>query len=511
MARPAGRTEELETAGRGLLSITGAKIFFIVTSYAVYIVLPRLLGSPDAFGLYSAAMAAVSILNNVLIVSTVQTVSKLVSEDEARAGPTLRQALRLQLVLGGVLGGGLFLMAPLVADHALRVPAVGPLLQVASAVVLSYALYAALVGSLNGRRLFQRQAGLDATFSLLRTTGILGAAALGFGALGAIAGFSSAAVIILTVAFLVVGVGRGQAGAPWPLGRWLGFMAPLWIFHAALNGILTIDVLVLTRSVVDLATAAGEDARAASELATHYAGLYRAAQVFAFVPYQLILSMTFVVFPMISRATTAGDVEATRRTIHVALRFSVLVLLAAAAPVAGASAGIIRLAYPDAYLAGAGALGVLIFGLAMFALFVIGATILSGAGRPMLSAAVASVALVVVVMGNRLLVMAAGIGDHTLRAAAAGTTLGMGVALVIVGVLVHRTFGAFLPWPAVGRALIAAAAAWAVARLLPSDSTGGALLAVVAGFVTYMVALVVVRELRGDDLRALRRVLRPGG
>ncbi len=47
---------------------------------------------------------------------------------------------------------------------------------------LCYALYAALVGSLNGRRMFMHQAGLDMTFSTVRTIGIVGAAALGYGA-----------------------------------------------------------------------------------------------------------------------------------------------------------------------------------------------------------------------------------------------------------------------------------------------------------------------------------------
>ncbi|MFW6049784.1 MAG: lipopolysaccharide biosynthesis protein [Myxococcota bacterium] len=498
--------DDLKTAGRGLISITAAKAYFIAASYAVHLMVPRLLGSPDAFGLFSQAMAAVSILNNVLIVSTVQTVSKLVSEDEAAGPRTLRQGLVLQLAVGGTLGAALFVAAPAIARHALRVPQVEPLLQIASAVVLSYALYAALVGSLNGRRLFQRQAGLDATFTTFRTGGILGAAALGFGALGAIAGFSGAAAAILLVALLVVGWGRGGP-RPWPLRRWLGFMAPLWAFHACLNGILMLDMLVLTRSVVDLSTAAGADATAAAAEAQRMAGFYRAAQVFAFVPYQLILSMTFVVFPMISRATSEGDTESARTTIRAALRFSLLVLLAVAAPLAGASDGVIRIAYPDEYLVGAPALGVLVFGLVMFALFAIGATTLSGAGRPSLSAGMAAAALVVVIVANRLLVMWAGLGEHTLRAAALGTTLGMGVALLLVGAMVHRTFGAFLPPASVVRSLIAAAAGWAGAHFVPHDTAPTALLALVVGFLAYGLALLAVREVRPRDLAAVRRVL----
>lgn len=35
-------------------------------------------------------------------------------------------------------------------------------------------------------------------------------------------------------------------------------------------------------------------------------GVYKAAQTFAFLPYQLLLSVTFVVFPIVNRATLEG-------------------------------------------------------------------------------------------------------------------------------------------------------------------------------------------------------------
>ena len=116
------------------------------------------------------------------------------------------------------------------------------------------------------------------------------------------------------------------------------------------------------------------------------------------------------------------------------MRFSLIVLLAIAAPVSGAAAGVMRIAYPDAYLAGADALAVLSLGMVCFALFVIGATILSGAGRPGLSAAIAAIAVALVVAGNLGLLHLTGVGPHTLRAAATGTSLGMAFALVAVGV-----------------------------------------------------------------------------
>src|SRR5690349_7770249 len=170
------------SVGSGLAYITLAKLFFIVTGFAVQVGLPRLLGSPEAFGQYSLAMSIANVVDNVLIAATVQSLSKRVSENEALGPARLRQGLRLQLVIGVLIAGGLMLTAPLLAKVAYD-PALTRMLQVAAFVPLCYALYAALVGALNGQRKFRAQATLDVTFSSVRTVGILGAAALGYGAM----------------------------------------------------------------------------------------------------------------------------------------------------------------------------------------------------------------------------------------------------------------------------------------------------------------------------------------
>ena len=162
-------SEDARRAGRGLVSIAGAKGYFIISSYAVQLLLPRILGEAKEFGLYSATMSGVAILTNVLIVATIQSVSKFVSEDEARAEVTLRQGLRVQTLLGGALALGLFVFAPVIA-HLLLDDQLTRLIRVASVVVFAYALYAAVVGSLNGRHWFSKQARLDFAFSTLRTS-----------------------------------------------------------------------------------------------------------------------------------------------------------------------------------------------------------------------------------------------------------------------------------------------------------------------------------------------------
>lgn len=495
-------------AGRGLISITAAKLYFIVAGYVVQLALPRLLGGPEQFGLYSTAMSLVSIVTNVLIAATIQTVSKRVSEDPAAAPGILRQGLKLQLLVGGSLALLALTLAGPLAAGPMHDPLLAPLFRIASIVIVCYALYATIVGALNGQQVFAKQAALDMTYTTLRTLGIVGAAALGFGVIGAASGFAGAALLVLCTALFLAGTGARDDAQPFQLSAWLKLLAPLWLYQLCLNLMLQIDLSVLKSNVAAIAIAGGEAADLAAKTASHYAGLYRAAQTFAFVPYQLILSVTFVVFPMVSQAVTLGDAEATKRYVHAAMRFSLLVLLAIAAPVSGAAGGVMRIAYPGEYLGGAEALAVLALGMVAFALFVIGATILSGAGHPGRAASIAVIAVAIVLVSNIVLVRSVGIGPRTAMSAALGTSLGTSFALLAVGLAVYKRFGAFLPLASSIRVLIAAAVAWGVARALPSGSAPMALLALIGGGVSYLIALAVLREITDTELALVRRVIR---
>lgn len=492
-------------AGRGLALITLAKLYFILTGFVVQVGLPRLLGSPISFGQYSLVMSIASVINNVLIAATVQSVSKRVSEDEELAPARLRQGLTLQLGIGVLLALGLTAIAPLLARVAYD-PELTKLLRIAAIVPLCYALYAALVGSLNGRRMFLHQAGLDITFSTVRAIGMLGAAALGFGAAGAISGFAFGAVTILLVALGLVGI--GQRGPRLPLRTWFGFLVPIVLFQLMLNGTLLLDVWVLNNTVAQMALEAGFDLAEASRRANAYVGLYKAGQNFAFVPYQVILAVTFVVFPLVSRATASGDIASARKHIREALRFSAIVLFALAAPISGGAESLIRLAYGENFLAGAETLRVLVFGEVALALFVIIATILSGASRPAAAAWAGLVSLVVVLTANRYLVRAVGLHDGVLAMAALATSLGPLIALVLSSILLRIALGVLPPLLTLARCAVASVAGVYVARLVPQHSAWMAPLSLGAGGLAYLAALTVLRELTAADVHALLGVLR---
>ena len=504
----------MSASARGFVAIAGAKVWFVVTGYAVHFALPRIFGSVEAFGRYSTAMSFASILNNVLIATTILTVSRFISTRSDPPGQTLRKGLWFQSVLGAVLAVAVLTLADPLAQTVFRDASVAPLLRWVSWVVFAYALYAALVGSLNGQQRFGFQAGLDASFSTIRAALIIGGAAF-FGSMlgesgpsesGAMLGFAAAASTILLVA--LAAVGTGSRGSQLSTREWLAFLLPVASYQLFLNGILLSDVLVLKGTVADMAATSGQSDEAAASAASTYVGYYSAAQKFALVPYQLLLSMTFVVFPAISRATKTDDRAAATNYLRSAIRASLILVVAVAAPIAGAAQGLMNLAFPPEYVAGAPALEILVLGAAGFALFVITAAVHSGAGRPMVAAQVAGVGLVAVVFLNVSFVQYVGLGPDIPVAAATATTTAMLLALALSAARIYRHYGSVFRFAQVGRTAVAGVVGYAAAHAVPADPAIAAAPALVVGTLAYLATLFLLRELRRDDLSVVIGLLR---
>lgn len=490
--------------GGGALLIGVAKLWFVLAGFATQIALPRLFEAAD-FGNYRVAMNGISILNNVIVAGTIQTVSKLVSEDEARRAGTLRRVLLFQLGLGLALASLVAALAPSIADFARDASLARPL-QIGSLVVLAYSLYATLVGALNGEQRFGTQARFDIAFTTLRAAGLVAGALVGLGAVGPFIGFATAAWIITIAALVVVGVGARGEGVP--VRRMLSFLAPIWLYQGLLNAALLLDAWLVKRGIADLALAGGATAEQAATLASESSGYYGAAQSFSFVPYQLVLAITLVVFPMVSRATASGDEAQARSTVRGAYRLTFLFLLAMAAPMVGAPDAVLGIAFAPEYVAGAGAMRVLVLGVVAFTLFSLGATVISGAGRPGVAVGCAALAVVALCIANPLALRAVGLGPRLLEAAAAATALGMTLACLASTAAVHLRFRTFVPLASALRGVLAFALAAATAALVPHPSKLTALVALAAAVLVYVVVLVASGELSSSERAAILARLR---
>ncbi len=489
------RSVETKTSPRrGFLLLTAAKLLFVALGFVVQFGLPRVLGSPSEFGLLSAAMAFTVILTNAMTSSMVQTSSKLVAE-HGEIGRTL--AARHGL-LSLALGLSLLLLAPWLGASLLRDAALVPLLRASSVVIFAYGFYSTAIGSLNGAQRFETQAILDGTFSTMRTIGLLGGALILHAALGAMSGFAGAALVMAGVGFVaarLVHPGKGRAPS-WRTHAAL--LAPIALYQLALNGVLQLDLEVLKL----IANTTHDDA--GREAASHASGLYRAAQTLSFVPYQLMTSITLVLFPIVTKANAEGDEKGVESSVSAALRFSWLFLGALLAPLVGAAHGAVRFAFPATYADAAEVIPVLALSQFFFALAVLHATILVGRNLVLRVAAFAALALVVGLTTSMLLATVFDFATLPMRIAL-GTATGSLVFFLTTGAALLQRIKTRLRWLTIARLIVASAAAIAVGRMLPQASMLMGLLAVVIAGIVYVVTLIATGEVGRSDWALMRK------
>jgi stage V sporulation protein B len=490
-------------AGRGVLYIAIAKVYFIVAGFLLETLLPRLLGKA-LYGAYGVVVPWVSNLNNVIVTGTIQAVSRQTTADPARADEVKAAGLRMQLLVALPVAAAFALLAPLWAwiEHD---PEKTGLLALSGGIVAFYALYTVFVGSANGTRQFHKQAGLDMTFATLRVGGVLGAAALGLGVWGAIEAWVAAAGLIFVIAALWVGFPRDlRAGAVAPMLR---YFAGLALYLIVMNLIMSVDTFLLKRLITEwygARPALGDPTTLADAQVAHY----RVVQNLARLPYQLMIAVTFVVFPLVSRSVFENDAEKTRAYVRTTMRYSLVFAGLMGAVLAAESGPIIGLLYAnDPSYASEGwlAAAILALGNVAFAVFTVAGTILNGAGRTDDAIRVAALTLVLLVTGLWLGIPHGAPGLEVLAICAAATSAAMALGAGASGWLLWQRFGAFLPPVSLVRVAAATAAAIGLGRVLVPH---GKVMAVVhAGLaaVVYLAVIWVTGELGRADLAALRR------
>ena len=502
--------ERARTAGRGGVAVLAAKAFFIVIGLVQQTVLPSLIGLAG-YGALSRVLAVASVVNNVVVSSSIQGVSRTVARarakgDELLEQQALRATLRVHVPLAFGIALAFALAAPLVGRFEQAPHVVMPLVM-ASGVVALYGLYAPLVGMLNGRSLFTKQASLDMTFAVLRTAGLLG---LGWlfvrrgmsGALGSITGFVLAAACIVPLA--ARRAGTGKPGGEWqpevPSPReYLAQLVPLALAQLGTNVLMQIDITVLGRflSKGALLAAAGDPTKAADE----WVGVYRACQLFAFLPYQLLFSVTQVLFPMLARAKSEGDTAAVARFVARGARIAMIAGGLMVSVIVAVPEGLLAFAYGPAVAArGYDTLRLLAVGQGMFALLGIATTVLASLGRERLAAGITMVACAAVSVACFVAMPTDAFGRVQLLSTAAATTTALGLALVAGIVAVLRVARAFVPWKTAVRVAGAVALAFAFGPSIPHVGRFAVVLVAAALGVAYVVLLIVTGELGRTDL-----------
>lgn len=503
-------SDTARNAGRGGLAVLAAKVFFILIGFAQQTLLPRIIGA-DGYGALSRVLAPTNIVNNLVITSSIQGVSRSVARvPDDKAPEAFRRALRVHVAIAIPVALLFLFFAPLYAKFQ-EAPHILRPLQIVSVVVLAYGLYAPLIGSLNGRRLFTRQAGLDVTYGILRTAGLLG---LGWffarsnqGILGACIGFALAATLILPIAARISGLGRnGEAGTP--VREYLAFIAPVAIGQIAVQLLMQSDIMVLGRFASHLVVDQGLTGEVARKTADEIVGWYRGCQLFAFLPYQLLISLTFILFPMLAKAKAEDDREAIARFVKSGTRLALVFACIMVATVSALGPHLLRLVYPIEFSQrGGDALRLLALGQGAFAIFYVETTVLTSLGRERIGALLTWVAVGLIAGLCWIAGASATDGVQLLERTAAATTVALAIASVAGAFLVRKVAGAFAAPLTLVRVFIALAVTVIAGTRVPW--LGKLIVIPEAGIMALiaLILLVAMREIGRDDVAMVRNVI----
>ncbi|MBK7539364.1 MAG: oligosaccharide flippase family protein [Myxococcales bacterium] len=512
------------TAGRGVVLIAFAKLYFMFIGLFVQIRLTALV-SRGVFGAYGVINSMVSPVNSVMITGSIQTVSRFTAQEPHKARLVQQAGLRMHLYVGLVVSAVFIAGAPLLAWF-LHDPSKTAPLMLAGVIIGIYAFYAVFVGTANGLRQFHKQAGLDIAFATLRTVGLLGMAMAGMGVLGVIGGWAIAAGLILTIAATWVGLPRAiPAAERLPVRPMISYLGQVAVYLILFNLLLFVDTMLLKRLTsvyfaahsTELASAmdavlpwarqtAGYQSNPAA-LADVQVAYYTAVQTLARLSYQAIIAATFVVFPLVSRSTFAEDRDTTRKYIEITVRYSLIFAAAIAVTMAANPAAMLAVVYPADYAAlGGPALAALALGTVAFALVAIAGTILNGAGLTRLAIISAAITLGIAATANYVALSRTAPGPEALWTAAVVTAAAMVVGAAISGYLLWSRLGGFLPWKTLVRVGAAGAAALAVGQVLSLSGKIGALVEATLVGASFLGVLIALGELGRRDLAAIRSV-----
>ena len=462
------RSEEQTQAGRGGLAVLVAKVFFIVTGLVQQALLPRAIGRAD-YGALARVLAVANVFNNVIVSGSTQGVSRTVAAAGASERKALRMTLRVHVGLAILASSLLIALAPLVARFQGAPEVLAPLVTMA-AVLAVYGVYAPLVGYINGRRMFGRQAGLDMLAATLRTTLMLGVGwlfvrgagniARQFGTVPGVWG-ATFGMVLASLGVFLVALGWTKTGDPAgdvadpavPTTRaYITLIVPLMAAQLFVNGLMQADIFMLGHYLSMSAKIASEPigpggrASDPASLANEWVAVYRACQLFAFLPYQLLFSVTQVLFPMLARAQREDGPSRVAELVSRGARIGAIATGLMATVIVAIPGSLLRLAYDaDIAASGSAALRVLVLGQSAFAMLGLCTTILVSLGRERTAMGITALALAAMVVASVGMVPQAAFGEAQVRATALATTTALVASLGLGVFATRKAAGAFVP------------------------------------------------------------------
>lgn len=473
--------------GKGTFYLLIAEVVFVISGWAIHIGAGRILGR-EYYGIFVILLSLLTLYRIFLQTGVNRAVSRYTSEEPARARLIRRQALKLQLSAGIFFGVLVWLAARPLAQIWQKEELIG-YIRLTALFLPVFGVYSVYRGSLNGQKLFDREARISIFYSLLKVIFLFTLIHLfADRVVGAVGGYLLAVIAALLMARGSCPPADLDETDTFPISRIVSFAVPVVLLSFSVSLIQSLDLFFLR-------------ALAGKQVADQYTSFYGCAQQFAKIPYMILYALSLTLFPTIAaHASRAGREGITADTIRRALRAGLLISLPAAALIGGSARELIGWIYPTIN-GGGDALQFLIFGQTALALLFVLTTILTAGGRPWLSFSLMGAALFLDAALNRFLIPGSGLTGAALATTAASLA---GMALAGAGVFKH--FHALIRLRSALKILLASGLLFLSIRLI--QPVGWTIVPVfISLLIGYLFFLLLIREIDRSDWRMIKSLL----
>jgi O-antigen/teichoic acid export membrane protein len=475
------RTATAALTARGVVQGVVGRGLNFVFAYLATVLLARRLG-PAAYGVYGVVISVLIWIEQTARFTVPPAAAKLIPEDRIRS-PLVQQTA---LFLGSILFASLFVVlwtaaGPLAALFGLSHTGVA-LFRTAALDLPLFGLYAIYRGVLQGRHDFLSLAIADALYAAAKLAAVILLLGLWLSVASALVAnvLASLAALVFVMSRGSIPLRRPSSAVVSPLIR---LALPLGLYMLALQTITHLDLWALT------ALDAGRDAGTL--------GLYVAARNVAIVPGVVLMVVSDVLLPSLSRAIAADDARVAPTYIRAAVRFLAILVVPIVLVLAVGADDIMGLLYSGEFRTGGGYLRALLVYAALLPFMDLFASVLSARGEPYRGGTTLAVVIPAAVALNLLLIPRYG----PMGAAYASGLAGL-AGTAALGVQVFRRCGAFVAGRTFLNIVLASGAAVMIARQL-AIRAWHPFVVCGAGLTVYAAVLLVLRELRQEDVEPL--------
>jgi O-antigen/teichoic acid export membrane protein len=407
-----------ERQQRGTRQLLLARGCFVVSGYAVSVLLARALGTTD-FGIYGVVISQLLWLEMFTSAGVPGATSKLMADGRHEVDEVERSARMLLLGLSLLLLGVCWFLAPFVAT-LMRIPQGARLFRIAIIDLPFAALYGSYVGILTGHRRFGIVAAAQVVYSMTKLAWVIALIQLGFSVERAIIGSVLSTCVVCAV-LAVRYPPRGFLPRRQIMREIAAIAAPMTLYLVSGNVLLNLDLW----SLQSLWESGGE-------VVGQYVASVNLARILTAIP----AAQAGVLFASVAWAVASRDTARARRHIQEATRFAVVIAAGACVILGIDATEILSVLYSSAYAEGGRFLRLQLAGLALFALIDAFSHALMAAGRQWLMAGALITTVPLVWLSNYLLIPRLGPWG-----AAVSMLFGMGVGATLTGAIAYRHFG----------------------------------------------------------------------